>query len=209
MVHRNTMWGMLEKWSPMVFFTAGGLFALLSVLSGLNAVAETGIALSPAVVFVCMLVVFVGLLGLYPRLADRDIRLAKVGIGLLGGTVAISIPAIGVFTPSTGLFVGETTALALVIAVAFGATLTVVTFGFAMHRTGAYLRPVGDLLLLMAASTSVMIGAMVVYGHSTPSWIPPVVNGSVGMSLGAIGFVLRAGAVTTVNSDLTGDITAS
>lgn len=209
MVHRDTIWGMLEKWNPWVFLTAGGIFALLSVSSGLNVVTGTEITLSPVVIFIFMLLVFVGLLGLYPGLADQDASLAKVGIGLLGGTVAMLIPGVGVFTHSIGRLVSETTTLVIVIAVAVGATLTVTTFGVAIHRTGGYLRPIGYFLLLMAASMSFMVVAMVVYGHSTPSWIPPVVNGFVAISLGAIGFVLRAGAVTTVNSDPSGEITAS
>lgn len=206
MRYRHSIWGMLEQWNPMVFFTAGGLFALLSGTTGLHAVGGTAIALSPVVIFIGVFIVFVGLLGLYPGVADRAASLATVAIGLLGGTVAMLLPAFVVFTSSTEQFVDEATALAILIAVAVGATLTVTTFGIAIHRAGTDMRPIGSFLLLMAASMSSMIFAMVVYGHSTPAWISPVVNGVVAISLGAIGFVLRTEAITTVSSDSTSDI---
>lgn len=192
-----------------MFLVAGGLFALPPVASGLAVMTGKEIAMSPAVIFMFMLVVFVGLLGLYPRLADRNARLAKVGVGLLAGTTAIIIPAVGIFIPSTGLPVEEATALAIVIAVAVGSTLTVTTFGIATIWTGAYLRPIGGYLLLLAASMAIMIVVMVVYGHSTPSWVSPVVNGLVAMSLGAIGCVLRTEDILAVSKDSTGDMTAS
>jgi len=172
-------------------------------------VAGTGIAVSPDVIFAFLIVVFVGLLGLYPGLAEWDSTLATGGVGLLAVTAAITIPAIGVFVGPTGLLVGEATALAIVVTVAVGSTLTVTTFGVASLRTGAQSRPVGGFLLVMAVGMAFMIAAMLVYGHSTPAWVGSVVNGLVATSLGSIGFVHRTGTVPTENSDSTGDVTAS
>lgn len=209
MVYSDTVWAALEQWSPIVFLLAGGLFALLPVASGLTVVTGLEITVSPAIIFMFMLVVFVGLLGQYRRLADRNARLAQVGVGLLAGTVAIIIPAVGIFMPATGLLVGEATALGIVVAVAVGSTLTVTTFGVATLWTGTDLRPIGGYLLLLAASMAFMIVAMVAYGHSTPSWVSPVVNGLAAMSLGAIGSVLRSEDILAASTDSTGDVTAS
>ncbi len=209
MVFSNTVWGVLEQWSPMSFLAAGGLFALPAVASGLNAVTGTEIAVSPAVIFMFMLVVFIGLLGLYPRLAERDSTLAKGGVGLLAVTTAIIIPATAAFMLSTGPPFGKATALAIVVTVAVGSALTVTTFGIASLRTGAHSRTIGGFLLVMTVGVSFIIVAMLVYGHSTPTWVGFVVNGLVATSLGAIGSVLRTEDIPTESPDATGDVTAS
>lgn len=192
----------------MAFLVAGGLFALLPAASVLNAVAGTEIAVSPAVIFVYLLVVFVGLLGLYPRLAELDTRLSRAGIGLLAVTTAILIPTVAMYLIWTAPPFGETGALAIVIAVVVGSTLTVVTFGIASLRTGAYSRPVGGFLLVIAASMSLMILMMLAYGHSTPEWMGDVVNGLVATSLGSIGYVLRTGDVPGETAETSRDVAA-
>lgn len=209
MIYRNTIWAMLEQRSPMAFFAAGGLFTLPEIASGLHAVTGAEIVVSPAAIFMFMLVVFIGLLGLYPRLAERDSTLAKGGVGLLALTTLTILPAVGVFMPSTGLAVGEATALAIVVTVAVGSTLTVTTFGVASLRTGTHSRYVGRFLLVMAAGMSFMIVALLVYAHSTPVWVSPVTNGLVATSLGSIGYVLRTADVPTETPDSTGDVTVS
>lgn len=209
MPYRNTVWATLEQWTPIAFLAAGGLFALPAVASGVDALTGTEIALSPAVIFIFMLALFVGLLGLYPRLAERGSTLAKGGVGLLAVTAAITIPAVGVFMPSTGLAIGEVTALAIVMTVAVGSTLAVTTFGVASLRTRAHSRPFGGFLLVMAAGMSLMIVAKVMYGHSTPAWVGFVVNGLVAMSSGSIGYMLRTEDIQTESTDSTGDVTAS
>jgi hypothetical protein len=207
MILSDTGWDLLEQWSPIAFLAAGGLFTLPEVASGLQAVTGTEIAVSPAAIFVFMLVVFIGLLGLYPRLAEHDSTLAKGGVGLLALTTVTILPAIGVFVPSTGLAVGEATALAIVVSVAVGSTLTATTFGIASLRTGAHSRHVGRFLLVMAAAMSFMIVALLVYAHSTPVWVSPVANGLVATSLGSIGYVLRTADVPSETPDSIGDVT--
>lgn len=208
MSYRATVWGLLERWSPRIFLAAGGLFALLPVATGLSAVTGTEIDVSPVAIFTFVLAVLAGLLGLYPRLAERDATLAKGGVGLLAVTAAMTIPAIVVFVPWTGLPVERATALAIVVTVAVGITLTVTTFGIASLRTGAQSRPVGGFLLVMAAAVSFMVVAMLVSGHSTPEWVASVVNGVVATSLGAIGYVLRTEGIPAENPTPTGDVAA-
>jgi hypothetical protein len=123
-------------------------------------------------------------------------------------TAVVTIPTIGVFTPSTGLSVGEAAALVLVVTVAVGSTLTVATFGIAILLTGSHSRPVGVFLLIMAASMSIMVVTMIVRGHLAPDWLSIVVNGLVATSLVSIGTVLRTAGVPLETSDSTGDVTA-
>lgn len=189
MPHRNTAWATLERWSPAAFLAAGGLFALPAFAFGVEAVTGTGVGVSPAVVFLFLLVAFVALLGLYPGLAERDATLALGGLGLLGATAAVLVPALAV--PALGGTVGRSTVLASIVAVAVGSALAVTAFGVASLRTGAHPRPVGALLLVTGTGLSLMVVAMLVYGHSTPAWVSFTVNGLVAASLGASGYVLR------------------
>lgn len=193
----------------MAFLVAGGLFALPTVVFGLNAVAGTEIAVSPIVIFIFMLVVFVGLLGLYPQLAERDSTLALGGVGSLAMTAAVLISALGVSVLPIGLTSEKATVLALVMTVAVGSILALTTFGIAILRTGVHSRPVGGFLLTMAASLSFMIVATLLYGDPTPAWVGSVVNGLFAMSLGSIGYVLQAEDIPVENAESTGDVTAS
>ena len=209
MIHSNTASDMLEQWSPIAFLAAGGLFALPAVVFGLNAVSGTEITVSPGVIFIFMLVVFVGLLGLYPQLAERDSTLALGGVGSLAMTVAVLISTLGVSVLPIGLTFGKATALALVMTVAVGSILTFTMFGVASLRTSAHSRLVGGFLLVMTAALSFMIVATLVYGDPTPAWVGSVVNGTFAMSLGSIGYVLRTSDIPAENPESTGEVTAS
>lgn len=209
MPYRDTVWAMLKRWNSTAFLAAGGLFILPAFASGVEAATGTGINVPPAVIFLFLLVVFVGLLGLYPGIAKRDSTVALGGVCLLGATVAILITTLGVFTLPIGLNLGKSTAMASIVAVAAGSVLTVTTFGVASLRTGAHPRSVGGFLLAMAASISFMIVAILVFGHSTPAWVSPVVNGLVAVSSGIIGSVLRTEDILSESPDPTGDVTAS
>lgn len=209
MVYRNTVWATLEQWSPMAFLAAGALFALPAVVFGSNAVTGTEIVVSPFVIFVFLVVVFVGLLGLYPRLAERDSALALGGVGSLTMTAAVLISALGVSVLPIGLTSEKAAVLALVMTVAVGSILALTTFGVAILRTGVHSRPIGSFLLVMAASLSFMIVATLVFGDPTPAWAGSVVNGIFAMSLGSIGYVLRTEAIPVGNPESTGDVTAS
>jgi hypothetical protein len=209
MILGNTAWDVLEQWSPIAFLAAGALFALPAVVFGLNALTGTKIAVSPFVIFAFMVVVFVGLLGLYPRLADRDSTLALGGVGSLAMTAAVFTSTLGVFVLPIGLTSEKVAVLALVMTVAVGSILALTTFGVASLRTGVHSRPIGGFLLVMAASLSFMIVATLVFGDPTPAWVGSVVNGLFAMSLGSIGYVLRTEDIPVKNPESTGDVTAS
>lgn len=91
MPYNSTVWAMLERWSPIAFLAAGGLFVLPTAIYGFGAATGAGNIVPPVVIFVLWVVVFVGLLGLYPRLAQEDSTLALGGVGLLSVTAVVII----------------------------------------------------------------------------------------------------------------------
>ena len=202
----GTVWAALERWSPIGFLVAGGLFVLPAAASGFDSVTGTGINLSPVVIFLFLLVAFVGLLGLYPALAERGSLMALGGVGTLAATAAIILSTFGVAVLPLGLTIGKSTALVIVVSIAVGAVLTVSTFGVACLRTGAHPRPVGISLLVAGAAMALMVAAMLLYGHSTPVWVSFVVNGLVATSLGASGYTLRLVDVPADNRESARDV---
>lgn len=124
MSYSNTKWAMLEQWSPVIFFIAGGLFVILAAAYGFRAATGAGPAVSPAIIFVCLLVVFIGLLGLYPRLAEGDSTMALGGVGLLAVMAVIILSILGLSTLSAGPTVGKQTIVASIMSVVVGSTLT-------------------------------------------------------------------------------------
>lgn len=208
MSYSNKVWAALEQWSPVTFLTAGGLFVLLAAVYGFRAATGTGPAVSPTIIFVCLLVVFIGLLGLYPRLAERGSTLALGGVGLLAVTAAIILSIFGLSILSVGPTVGKQIVVASIMSVVVGSTLTLATFGVASLRTGGHLRPVGGFLLVMAAAMSFITVAMLVYRNPTPAWVGFVASGLFVISLGSMGYMLRTKDVTAEGTEPTGDVTA-
>jgi len=209
MAYNSTVWATIERWSPIAFLAAGGLFVLPTAIFGFGAVTGTGNVVSPAVIFVLMLVVFIGLLGLYPRLAKADSSLALGGVGLLAVTAAVIISTLAVVALPTELRLGKPHILAIVTTVVVGSTLTFATFGVASLRTGVHSRLVGGLLLAMAAGDLSIFVAMQVYGDPSPAWVSFVVGVLFVVSLGSIGYVLRTEITPAESSESTGDVTAS
>jgi hypothetical protein len=202
-------WTTLERWSPTAFLAAGGLFVLPTAIFGFGAVTGRGNVVSPAIVFVLLLVVFVGLLGLYPRLAREDSILAVSGIGLLSVTAAVIVSTLAAVALPIGPTFGKPHILAIVTTVVVGSTLTLATFGVASLRTGVRSRLVGGSLLVMAAGDLSILVAMQIYGDPTPAWVGFVVGGLFVTSLGSIGYVLRTGSIPAERSESTGDLPAS
>ena len=209
MTYSDTAWTTLEQWSPRIFLAAGGLFALPAVVSGVNAVAGTGIAVSPAVIFAFLIVVFVGLLGLYPRLAGRNSTLAQGGVGLLAATAAIILSTLASSVLPIGFSFGKTVIAAIVMTVLVGSALTLTAFGTASLCSGVYSRSVGGFLLTTGAGMSLIIVGMLLFGDPTPTWVPFIANGLIAISLGAIGYTLRIEDISTEHAEQTTDVTAS
>lgn len=209
MSYHTTVWITLERWSPITFLATAALFLFLAATAAFRAGTGAGAAVPPKIIWVCLLGVFLGLLGLYPRLAERNSTLARGGGGLLVVTASMILSNFGLSVLPLGLTPGKPTIVAIITSVVVGSTLTLAAFGVASLRTGAHPRPVGYSLLVMAAGTSFLTVAMVVYSNPNPAWVEFVVRGLFATALGSIGYVLRTEEVTAEHTESTSDVTAS
>lgn len=190
MTERTGVWGSLERWRSVAFLAPGVAFLLIAINDGATAIANTGMNLSPLVHLGLMLLAYVGLLGLSPRLVERAPRLGRVcqvlvvvfgaeilltfGVGIAPSSVPRSVFAL---TVSTGVI---------------GAALTMTVYGATSLWSRAYTRAVGGFLLLAAVGLYVIIAKVILFGDiGGPEWVPIVHNGTVGLSLAAIGLLLR------------------
>lgn len=209
MPHNSTVWATLERWSPIAFLAAGGLFVLPTAIYGIGvATGAGGNVVSPVVIFVSMLVVFVGLLGLYPRLAEADPILSLGGLGLLAVTASIIIGTLSIAALPNGPTFGKPHILVIAVSVVIGSTLTLATFGVASLRTGVYPRRIGSSLLAMAAGTAFVFVSMLLYSAPTPPWTGFVPSVLFVVTSASVGFVLRNEASPGGTAESTDDVIA-
>ncbi|MFC6784525.1 hypothetical protein [Halobaculum halobium] len=186
---------MLESWSPTLFSLAGGLFVVFAAFWAAFAFTDLSSeivqnAVGPA----GWTAAFVGLLGLYPALADQNPRIASAGavfavFGLVGGTFATGgnlLLLIGVLSELPAWL--APLQLPLLIGIVFG----FLTVGLASLRTSVMPRRVGVLLLIPAAVFVVNIVRVGTLGSTTPIWAPFVLGSGQALALLGIGYSLRA-----------------
>lgn len=196
------VWGSLERWRSVAFLAAGVAFLAIAINAGVRMVANTGVNLSPLVHLGVMVLVYAGLLGVTPRLVKRAPRLGRVCQVLVlvfgletvltfgAGVLPVSMPRpVFALTVATGII---------------GAALTVTVFGATSLRSRAYSRAVGGFLVLAAVGLYVTIGKVLLFGDiGGPEWVPVVSNGTFGLSLAAVGLLLRSEAGSTEQADST------
>lgn len=202
MTDSTGMWEVLERWRSSAFLAAGVLFLVIGVNLGFRVAVNRGMEVNPIVPMVVMLPVFVGLLGLSPRLLDRAPRLTRVGqilILILGAEVGLLLVVVTV--PSVSI---QRALHALISATAIlGSMLAVTLFGAASLWTRAYSRPVGGFLLLAALGLLFGIAGVILYGDPGPEWLDIIVNGIFGIALVAVGYVLRTEETQTERAEST------
>lgn len=186
----------LERWSSTAFLAGALMFV---VAAGFNAadvmggVGHTRLPLKQAVISAGWVAASVGLLGLYPALADRSRRLSRAGavftvIGILGYAVmgVLSLADyVGVL--GTGF---ESYAIVFFPPVLVGSLLTFPLFGVASLRSNAHSRTLG---LLLPGPTLLFVANMLT--PTPPSVVLVVVSGLVVVCFG-IGYVVRTEDVT-------------
>jgi hypothetical protein len=85
-----------------------------------------------------------------------------------------------------------------------GAALTPTVFGAAVLQSRTYSRAVGGLLLLAAVALYAGIAETILFGSfGGLEWVSVVVNGTFGLSLAAIGGLLRTEAGPAEQADST------
>jgi hypothetical protein len=151
---QSPYWRALERRTPTLFLVGSGLLVGHAVIRGLRAFTDVSAppdAFGPAGFFL----VFVGLFGLYPALADRAPWLAMAG-ALLAAVPAIDYALILLF--GFGEMAGVTPRLldiapdAIFLPIHQGSIILAYgVSGLAVLRTDAYPRSVGVLLLALPA----------------------------------------------------------
>lgn len=205
----TSLWDSLEKWDATVFLVAGGLLFVTTAINALDVftpiATQEGILLTieGATGFGGVVLFFVGLLGLYPRLADAEPRLAGAGLllaigpgifffGLLvvcsGFATLLDIPSLKALIPSFSLITAT-------ILVSFTIALTL--FGVCSLRASVPSRTVGGLLLVVAVAWFGFFGAMLIFRYQTPTWVTFLQTTLLAIPIVAIGFRLRAAVEPT------------
>lgn len=183
-------WESLEKWSAVTFLIAGILLLIgtaavaLEWLAGMEGLSESPLAFASFLGFV---VTYIGLLGLYPRLADQTPRLARAATGLLLIPVlVILIDLVAVILGFTPPFAG-TPAIAAFLLFALGVAL----LGVASLLTEAPSPAVGYSLLLFSVATFVLLGDGLLNGFPTSDPVTVGTTGLMVIAVLAIGYLLR------------------
>ena len=202
MTDNTGMWNSLERWRSLAFLAPGVGFLLVTINAVLILVANTGMNLSPLVHLGLVLVAYVGLLGLSPRLVERAPRLGRV-CQVFVLIVGVEI----VLTFAVGLLPSLMSRPLFAVTVAMGvrgSALTMTVFGATTFWTRAYSRRVGGFLLLAALGLYFVIVKALLFGDvGGPEWVPIVNNGLIGLSLIAVGVLIRTEADPTEQTEST------
>lgn len=193
-------WDTLERWSATAFLIGGVIFLADTALvaNGLVAGTEPPMTLGQAFVGASWTAALVGLLGLYPRLANRSRWLVRAGaVFAVIGAVTMAAMAVTSFGYFTGVFDGGEAGLSEVVmvflpGVIVGSVLGFVSFGVACLRTDVYSRSVGALLLLLPMTVVFNLGTGFAGWNPLPKLLGVVALLSLTML--TIGYLLRTGS---------------
>ena len=197
MVTNDTkLWETLERRRSTAFLIAGLMFAVDAAIIAavIGPLGEQYMQLGQAFIAAGWTAGFVGLLGVFPGLADRSRRLAQagavlVGIGLLV-FVSMGIVSLAYFSNTLS---GDLDTLVTILfpGIIIGSVLGFVTFGAATLRTGVHARSVGVLFVVMGLIPVVNIIRFAILGieSNTGTLVIVVALSLVTLS---IGYLLRA-----------------
>ncbi len=199
----------LETWTPIVFLIAGVLMIVGSVDLVLGLVADVQMSHQlQFLAFFSVLVSYIGLLGLYPRIAGASAWLARAGLLLpllpvLIIIVDVSALLLGAAPPVGELLGGE--AVFLSIFVGLGAGIT--SFAVVGIRAGVPSRAVGGALLLYAAPWVLFLAVAATSGPLSDS-VTLIGNLMMAAGMLATGYLLRAGDGGSASAERTADSAA-
>lgn len=184
----NVLWQSLEKWDAIVFLVAGVLLLVATINEGLIWAANMEMPeLLEFAGFLGMFISYLGLLGLYPRLAGRTSELARVGLGLLLLPVAVILIEVIFMAVGVGPQFGRTIALG-----AFGLfALGVALFGGIFFRIEVLPETIGGFLVIYAIGWIVLLGGVLLYGAPPPGGVIVIATGFMAVALLAIGYILQ------------------
>lgn len=203
-ISSSSRWEPLERWSPTAFLIAGVVFVIDAAIVATNVIvgAEHLMLFGQAFVGAGWTAALIGLLGLYPRLADRSYWLARIGAAsAIIGTVTYAVMAIAALVYYAGIPSGEFGAIVpyYLPGVFIGSILGFVAISIAILRTTVFSRVLSVLFLILPAIVIVNF-ATGAAGVSTPTTILVVVIALAVVML-AIGYRLQTGSALTGRED--------
>lgn len=185
-------WRTLERWSPTLFLLGGGGVITHAAIQALEAFTTVN---PPADVFVTTghLIALAGLLGLYPALAGRTPRLARVGLAATGlGVAAWTVMTAMQFLSVAGAVGSLTSSVpgAFFVVVIAVTVLAYTLVGAAALHADAGRTMDGLLVLAPAALLLALIGKSVVAGVGAADGA--VIGGGLAFAMLALGVRLQS-----------------
>lgn len=207
------LWATLERRRATAFLVAGLMFAVDAAIVGytIATAGEELMLLGQAFIAAGWTAGFVGLLGIYPGLADRSRRLARVGLGCIAiGIVVFVLMGIASLAYFSALLSGDLSTLVPLFlpGVVVGSILGFLVFGGTTLRTGTHARPIGVLFVVLGLFPVVNIGSGIAGVQSMTATLA-IVGGLAMVNL-AVSYLLRSedAAAGRVEADAAGGPTA-
>lgn len=192
---RISWWQSLEQWSATAFLIGGGILAIDAglVAAEIAVGVDRWMVLGQVFVGAGWTAAFLGLLGVYPGLADQSRWLARAGaVFAVIGAVVFTVMGVTSLAYYAGIPDGEIEALIPLFlpGVILGSILGFVSMGVASLRTDVHSQTVGILLLIPPALVIINILTGIVGVDSSTITLAIVIGDTLAML--AIGYVLRS-----------------
>lgn len=190
----KSRWESLEVWRSTAFLIGGAIFVadVALVASHLASGTEPG-AFGQALVGSAWTASFIGLLGMYPSLVDRNRWLAQIGVvcAVIGG-ITMAVMALASIGYSTGILSGELSEFVMFFlpGTFIGIVLGFGSFSVASLRAEIYSPSVGLLFLLLVLTFLFNIGSSIA-GFSSLTTVLGVVC-VLALSKLALGYMFRS-----------------
>ena len=200
MTNRNGVWRSLELWRASAFLLAGIILAINAVIVAAEMVVgvERWRVLGQIFVGAGWTAAFIGLLGLYPGLADGSRWLARAGALFAAiGAVVFTVMGLASFVFYAGIVDGSLTTLVPLFlpGVIIGSILGFVSISAASLRVDVHSRTLGLLLLLPPTMVILNLLTAIVGIESAMSTLAVVIGDTLAML--AIGMSVRGSDPST------------
>lgn len=197
-------WESLERWRSTAFLVGGVIFLVDTAVVAARLVQGTDPqALGQAFVGAAWTAAFIGLLGMYPSLADRSRWLTRIGavFSVIGAVVmaAMAVTSFAYFAGVLGGALGDVV-MYFLPGVFLGIVLGFGSFGVATLRTDVYPRSVGVLFLLLPLTFLFNLGTGISGYNPTAKVLGVVVV--LTLTMLAIGYLLRTGGAVADREDV-------
>lgn len=192
----------LGKWSGIAFLVAGVSVSIAAIAMAVVLVTD----MSPGMItglptMVGLLISYLGMFGLYPRLAARNRRAALASI------VFLLFPVIGIgFWLGHDLVVGQMPPYVnlLIGLISGGFVIGLALYGITSYRLQVPSQRVGLALLALAVPWVVLLGSGIVY-ENAPAWLDFVATSMMGGLLLVIGYLTWTDSSMTTPEEPTPD----